>query len=129
MLPRTLHASLLEATETLPVVTLTGPRQSGKTTPVRAAFPDLPYATLEAPDAREWALQDPRGFLNGFPDGAILDEVPRAPELLSYIQGMVEEDAHPSPLPFLAVGARGARALGPGVPGGSRRTTLGWNRA
>lgn len=95
MLPRTLHSSLVEAAATLPVVTLTGPRQSGKTTLVRAAFPDLPYATLEAPDARERALSDPRGFLRGFPDGAILDEVQRAPDLLSYIQGIVDEDARP----------------------------------
>lgn len=76
-------------------MTLTGPRQSGKTTLVRAAFPDLPYATLEAPDTRERAMGDPRGFLGGFPDGAILDEVQRAPDLLSYIQEIVDEDPRP----------------------------------
>jgi hypothetical protein len=68
------------------VVVLTGPRQSGKTTLVRTVFADKPYANLEAPDVRERALADPRGFLNGLPEGGVLDEVQRAPELLSYIQ-------------------------------------------
>ena len=74
-----------------PVVVLTGPRQSGKTTLVRATFGDRPYANLEAPDLRERAIQDPRGFLANFPDGAVLDEIQRAPALLSYIQ--VDVDA------------------------------------
>mgnify|MGYP006293627549 FL=1 len=104
MIPRTLHPILLEAAKALPVVTLTGPRQSGKTTLVRAAFPELPYATLEAPDTRERAVQDPRGFLGGFPNGAILDEVQRAPDLLSYIQGMVDED--PRPGRFILTGSQ-----------------------
>ncbi len=75
-----------------PVVVLTGPRQSGKTTLVRSTFGGKPYANLEAPDVRQRALGDPRGFLEGFPEGAVLDEVQRAPELLSYIQ--VDVDAH-----------------------------------
>jgi predicted AAA+ superfamily ATPase len=104
MIPRTLHPVLLEAADALPVVTLTGPRQSGKTTLVRATFPDLPYATLEAPDTRERAIEDPRGFLGGFPEGAILDEVQRAPDLLSYIQGMVDED--PRPGRFILTGSQ-----------------------
>ena len=95
MLPRTLHPHLLEAAASLPIVTLTGPRQSGKTTLVRAAFPHLPYLTLEAPDTRERALLDPRGFLNGLREGAILDEVQRAPDLLSYLQGWVDDDPRP----------------------------------
>ena len=74
-----------------PVVILTGPRQSGKTTLVRSVFADRLYANLEAPDLRERAIRDPRGFLAQFPDGAILDEVQRAPDLLSYIQ--VDVDA------------------------------------
>jgi uncharacterized protein len=78
-----------------PVVTLTGPRQSGKTTLARAMCPDKPYVTLEAPDARRFAIEDPRGFLRQFSDGAILDEIQRAPELPSYIQGMVDVDSRP----------------------------------
>ncbi len=104
MLHRTLNPVLLDAAGTSPVVTLTGPRQSGKTTLVRSAFPDLAYATLEAPDTRERALQDPRGFLRGFPDGVILDEVQRAPDLPSYIQGIVDED--PRPGRFILTGSQ-----------------------
>lgn len=104
MLPRTLHRYLVEAAATLPVVTLTGPRQSGKTTLVRTAFPDLPYSTLEAPDTRERALVDPRGFLKALPEGAVLDEVQRAPDLLSYIQGIVDED--PRPGRFILTGSQ-----------------------
>jgi hypothetical protein len=74
------------------VVVLTGPRQSGKTTLVRTVFADKPYANLEAPDVRERALADPRGFLDGMPEGGVLDEIQRAPDLLLYIQ--VDVDAH-----------------------------------
>jgi uncharacterized protein len=77
---------LAERSRQSPVVVLTGPRQSGKTTLVLATFGDRPYANLEAPDVRERAVRDPRGFLADFPDGAVLDEVQRAPDLLSYIQ-------------------------------------------
>lgn len=78
-----------------PVVTLTGPRQSGKTTLARTQFPHLPYVSLEDPDQRRFALDDPRGFLAQHPDGAVLDEIQRAPDLLSYLQGMVDEDRRP----------------------------------
>lgn len=78
-----------------PVVVVTGPRQTGKTTLCKAAFADRPYASLEDPDTRRFALDDPRGFLGQFPDGALLDEVQRVPDLLSYLQGMVDEDARP----------------------------------
>jgi hypothetical protein len=78
-----------------PVVTLTGPRQSGKTTLARTVFPALPYVTLEDPDVRRFALEDPRGFFANLPDGAILDEIQRAPELTSYLQGLVDEDSSP----------------------------------
>ncbi len=74
-----------------PVVTLLGPRQSGKTTLVRNTFPDKPYSNLEAIDTQELARSDPRGFLARFPGGAILDEIQRVPELLSYIQVQVDE--------------------------------------
>ncbi len=74
-----------------PVVTLTGPRQSGKTTLVKSVFPDKAYINLELMDNREFAQTDPRGFLRRIPDGAILDEIQRAPDLVSYIQGVVDE--------------------------------------
>jgi len=83
---RQLQPILERRAGTSPVVVLTGPRQSGKTTLVRSVFAGKPYANLEAPDVRQRAIEDPRGFLAGFPDGAVLDEVQRAPELLSYIQ-------------------------------------------
>jgi len=78
-----------------PVATLTGPRQSGKTTLCRMLFPDKPYLNLEALDVREFALSDPRGFLAEIPDGAILDEVQRVPDLFSYLQVEVDRDARP----------------------------------
>ena len=65
-------------------VTVTGPRQSGKTTLCRAAFPDLAYSNLEAPDQRAFAESDPRGFLAQLGEGAIIDEIQHVPELLSY---------------------------------------------
>lgn len=80
-------------TRQYPVVTITGPRQSGKTTLCRKVFPDKPYANLESPDIRQFAVDDPRGFLAQYPDGAILDEIQRAPDLVSYIQPMVDADS------------------------------------
>ena len=74
-----------------PIVAIAGPRQSGKTTLARAQFPDKPYVSLENPDEREFALSDPRRFLDRFPDGAILDEVQRCPALFSWLQGVVDE--------------------------------------
>lgn len=73
-----------------PVVTIIGPRQSGKTTLVKYAFPNKPYANLEELDTRNLAISDPRGFLDQYPEGAILDEIQRAPQLLSYIQVKVD---------------------------------------
>ena len=66
-----------------PVLALTGPRQSGKTTLARASFPDKPYISLENLDERDFAEQDPKRFLARFPDGVILDEVQRCPALLA----------------------------------------------
>lgn len=74
-----------------PVVAITGPRQAGKTTLARQVFADKPYVTLEDPEEREFALSDPRRFLAQFPEGAILDEVQRCPDLLSYLQGVVDK--------------------------------------
>ena len=68
-----------------------GPRQSGKTTLVRLVFNDKPYANLENPDIRRFAMEDPRGFLSNYPQGAVLDEIQRAPELFSYLQQILDE--------------------------------------
>jgi uncharacterized protein len=91
MLDRDARTLLLRLSAGFPVVAVTGPRQSGKTTLVRSAFPRHGYVTLEDPDTRALALADPRRFLARFGQGAVLDEVQRAPELLSYLQGMVDE--------------------------------------
>lgn len=91
MFSRELQKELVLAASSYPVVTVTGPRQSGKTTLTQLTFPTKPYVNLEAPDTRERALADPRGFLEAFTQGAILDEIQRAPELLSYIQIIVDK--------------------------------------
>ena len=75
-----------------PVVTITGPRQSGKTTLAQVIFSSKPYVSLEEPDVRLAAREDPRSFLSRFPDGAVLDEVQRCPEILSYLQSLVDRD-------------------------------------
>jgi len=75
-----------------PILTITGPRQSGKTTLSRLLAPQLPYYSLEDPDTRAFATEDPCAFLRQIADGAILDEVQRAPELFSYLQGVVDAD-------------------------------------
>lgn len=76
-------------------VALTGPRQSGKTTLCRDQFPQLPYVSLENPDERGRAERDPRGFLQRFPDGCVLDEVQRAPDLFSYLQQILDAERRP----------------------------------
>lgn len=92
MIERTLAAKMISLAQKFQVITLTGPRQSGKTTLVRAAFPAMPYVSLEEPDIRQVALTDPRGFLSNFPTGAVLDEIQNTPELFSYIQRLVDEN-------------------------------------
>ncbi len=91
MYKRDLSSELTALAQDYPVVTVTGPRQSGKTTLVRDVFPSKPYVNLEALDIREMARLDPRAFLAQYPAGAILDEIQRVPELLSYIQVTVDE--------------------------------------
>lgn len=91
MFKRTLEVELKELVKFYPVVTLLGPRQSGKTTLVKALFPEKPYVNLENLDVRALASDDPRGFLEKYGQGAIFDEIQRAPELLSYIQTWVDE--------------------------------------
>jgi predicted AAA+ superfamily ATPase len=93
MILRDIQTSLVQASREYPVVTVTGPRQSGKTTLCRATFPERAYINLEAPDTRAFAQEDPRGFLATIPDGAILDEIQRVPDLPSYIQGIVDSDS------------------------------------
>ena len=95
MIYRDLTPELTRAAARAPALTLTGPRQSGKTTLCRALFPEHPYRTLEAPDERAFATQDARTFLMQFPDGAVIDEVQRVPELLSYLQGIIDDDPAP----------------------------------
>jgi len=91
MIPRALASVLRKRAETYPVVTLIGPRQSGKTTLCRAVFEDKAYVSLEPLDTRDYAQSDPRGFLSQFrDDGAVLDEIQNAPELLHYIQDRVD---------------------------------------
>ena len=91
MFHREILNELKKLAEGYPVVTIIGPRQSGKTTLVKFTFPNKPYANLEAPDVRSLAETDPRSFLEQYPNGAILDEIQRVPILLSYIQTIVDE--------------------------------------
>jgi len=104
MIPRTLMPVLKQLAGQYPVVTVTGPRQSGKTTLCRSSFPDKPYVNLESPDTREFASSDPRGFFASYPDGAILDEVQRVPQLLSFLQPIVDE--HHVPGQFILTGSQ-----------------------
>lgn len=91
MFHRSISAILKEDFKKYPVIAVVGPRQSGKTTLVRNLFPDLQYLLLEESDTRQRALEDPRGFLRRNSGSLILDEVQKVPELLSYIQGIVDE--------------------------------------
>ena len=96
MIERQITPRLVRLFEQYPFVTVTGPRQSGKTTLCRAAFPGLAYVSLEAPDQREFAESDPRGFLSQFRNGAILDEIQHVPELLSYLQVLADDSGQNS---------------------------------
>lgn len=88
---RKVEAVCFELFSKYPVVTVTGPRQSGKTSLVRHVFSNLPYVNLENREERLYAQQDPKGFFRRFPDGAVIDEVQNAPELTSWIQVLVDE--------------------------------------
>ena len=101
---RDLTPRLIGAAQESPSITLTGPRQSGKTTLSRAVFPRHSYVSLEAPDVRAFASEDPRAFLARYPDGAIIDEVQRVPGLLSYLQGVI--DAAPEPGRWVLTGSQ-----------------------
>jgi uncharacterized protein len=92
MIQRALSTRLKAIYKYFPVISLNGPRQSGKSTLLKNTFPKLPYTSLENPDTIRLALNDPRGFLDNFPNGAIIDEAQHAPELFSYIQGIVDDN-------------------------------------
>lgn len=95
MIARTLEGRLRKAATEQPVLVVTGPRQSGKTTLCRSVFADHAYVSLEPIDQRDFARRDPRAFLASVRDGAVLDEIQRVPELLSYIQADVDDDPRP----------------------------------
>jgi len=95
MINRISNTILKKLAKQFKAVAIVGPRQSGKTTLVKFAFPDKAYISLENPDTRSFALNDPRGFIQQYPNGAILDEVQRAPELFSYLQQILDETKEP----------------------------------
>ncbi len=105
MIPREITRELKVCAEEYPVVTITGPRQSGKTTLARMVFPELAYINLELPDERAAFSADPRGFLSDLTDrGAIFDEAQRVPDLFSWLQGLVDDD--PRPGRFVVTGSQ-----------------------
>ena len=92
LINRTLASSFSDVFSVLPVITLTGPRQSGKTTLCREMFPELPYVSLEDADTLAEVQADPKAFFNRFPSGVIIDEAHHFPTIFSYIQVIVDED-------------------------------------
>lgn len=89
---REIEGLTLDLAQHYPVVTITGPRQSGKTTLARSLFPSLPYLNFESPDVRMRFADDPKGLIREYSSGAIFDEVQRVPELTSWIQPLVDQD-------------------------------------
>jgi predicted AAA+ superfamily ATPase len=104
LVKREMEKELKDLAKAYPVVTIFGPRQSGKTTLSQMVFPNKPYCSMEDPDTLLLAEADPRTFLNEYTDGVILDEVQRAPFLLSYIQGIVDKRKKPGL--FILTGSR-----------------------
>jgi predicted AAA+ superfamily ATPase len=95
MVDRDVEPRLKKLAKEFPAIVLTGPRQSGKSTVCQKVFAHLPYTTLESPDVRAFALEDPRGFLKQFPKGAILDEIQNGPQITSYLQEIIDRDPAP----------------------------------
>lgn len=91
-IPRAMQSTLHEVIKIFPSATICGPRQSGKTTLCRKEFPELPYVNLEDLSTRQFAIEDPKGFLSQFSRGVIIDEVQQAPDLLSQVQVIIDED-------------------------------------
>jgi hypothetical protein len=104
MIPRKLRSKLLELAGYYPVVVVTGPRQSGKTTLCKSTYPDKAYVSLESLDTRNYAHSDPRGFLQEYRAGAVIDEIQQVPELLSYLQS--EVDSEPAAGRFILTGSQ-----------------------
>lgn len=104
MIPRDLAPRLEAAARRFPAITVTGPRQSGKSTLCRQLFPAHAYVSLEAPDTRRFAAEDPRAFLAQFESGVVLDEIQRVPELASYLQPLI--DADPAPGRWILTGSQ-----------------------
>ncbi len=92
MIKREAESELINLARQFKAVAVVGPRQSGKTTLTRHVFSDKPYVSLENPDIRRFAMDDPRGFLSQYIAGAVIDEVQRVPELFSYLQQILDED-------------------------------------
>src|SRR3989304_9379911 len=105
VIKRDLQLELKKLAKDYPVITVIGPRQSGKTTLVKQVFPSKPYVNLETADVRTLALKDPHGFFSEYPDGCILDEIQKAPQLLSYIQELVDQSAQDIKGQFILTGS------------------------
>jgi len=104
MIERDLAPQLLKAAASFPAVTLTGPRQSGKSTLCRNLFPAFHYANLEQPDTRRYAQEDPKSFLQDLEGGAVMDEIQNVPELLSWLQVQIDDD--PTPGQWILTGSQ-----------------------
>jgi hypothetical protein len=122
VIERLLQPRLLDLATRYPVLTLTGPRQSGKTTLSRMAFPDHAYVSLENPANREFAQHDPVAFLARYGQGAVIDEVQRVPHVFSYLQGLVDED--PRPGRFVLTGSQNLALVDALTQSLAGRTTL-----
>ncbi len=91
MIQREISKKAIELFKLFPILAITGPRQSGKTTLVKNIFQNMDYVSLEDIDQRSIAVEDPRGFLSNYPNGAIIDEIQRVPDLFSYLQTIVDQ--------------------------------------
>lgn len=98
MIQRVMKIKLQQLAQKFPVVSIVGPRQSGKTILCKSTFPSLPYINLEKPSQRELLQQDMEGFVKGFRQGVIVDEIQKVPELLSYIQDLVDNERPSGPI-------------------------------
>lgn len=91
MIHRDLSAKIRQLAEKFPILTVTGPRQSGKSTLLKNVFPDYRYVSLENPDMRSFATEDPNGFIKTFDNHTIIDEAERVPSLFSYLQTHIDD--------------------------------------